>query len=93
MSPFHYHEGDGQYGHLQVKSAGWETFQETGPAGKFSINQPMPQASPFLHGLGVLCCSIHWSQSIPPLPPCGADGAAGACEDPPPPLLRLPEGR
>ena len=40
MFPFHYHEGDGQYGRPQATPAGQKTFQTAGPAGKYSINQP-----------------------------------------------------
>ena len=89
MFPFHYHEGDGQYGRPQATPAGWETFQTAGPAGKYSINQPMPQepsglqASPY--GFWFFNSSI---QLLSPPPPCGVDGA-----DPPPPPPRLPEGR
>ena len=89
MFPFHYHEGDGQYGRPQVKSAGWETFQETGPAGKFSINHPRTHTPAELQPLPPVVFPLSLSRQLDPSL-CGADGTAGACEDPPP---RLPDGR
>ena len=41
--------GDGCYGRPQVTSAGWETFQATGPVGTFLINQPIPHEPSGLH--------------------------------------------